>query len=44
MNQTFEITNRYGLKIVGDILFPENPIGVGVVLHGLGGIPARKWN
>jgi pimeloyl-ACP methyl ester carboxylesterase len=34
---TFEIRNRYGLTIVGDISFPENPIGVGVVLHGLGG-------
>ncbi len=35
--QTFEIQNRYSLKITGDVHTPENPIGVGVVLHGLGG-------
>jgi alpha/beta superfamily hydrolase len=37
MKETFEITNRYGLKIIGDVSFPKNPIGIGVVLHGLGG-------
>ncbi len=33
----FSIKNRYGLEIVGDILKPENPIGLVFVLHGLGG-------
>lgn len=33
----FEIKNRYGLKIVGEILEPENSKGLAFVLHGLGG-------
>ncbi|MFA6325007.1 MAG: alpha/beta fold hydrolase [Candidatus Paceibacterota bacterium] len=35
--EKFEIKNRKGLKIVGDILKPINPKGLGFVLHGLGG-------
>lgn len=33
----FEIKNRYNLKIVGEILEPENSKGLAFVLHGLGG-------
>ncbi len=35
--QKFEIQNRHGLKIVGEIHFPENPIGLAYTMHGLGG-------
>jgi dipeptidyl aminopeptidase/acylaminoacyl peptidase len=35
--QKFEIKNRKGLKIVGEISKPENPIGLAFTLHGLGG-------
>lgn len=35
--EKFELKNRYGLKIVGEIHKPENPIGLAFVLHGLGG-------
>ncbi len=35
--EKFEIKNRKGLKIVGNILLPENPKGISFVLHGLGG-------
>ncbi len=35
--EKFEIKNRYGLKIVGEIHIPENPIGLAFVIHGLGG-------
>lgn len=35
--EKFEIKNRIGLKIVGKILKPENPIGLSFVMHGLGG-------
>jgi dipeptidyl aminopeptidase/acylaminoacyl peptidase len=35
--EKFEIKNRKGLKIVGEILKPENSIGLSFVLHGLGG-------
>lgn len=35
--QKFSFKNRKGLEIVGDILMPENPIGLSFVLHGLGG-------
>src|SRR3989339_1491039 len=33
----FEIKNRIGLKIVGEVLRPENPIGLSFVMHGLSG-------
>jgi len=35
--EKFEIKNRKGLKIVGEILKPEKPIGLSFTLHGLGG-------
>ncbi len=35
--QNFEIKNRKGLKIVGDLLIPNNPKGLSFTLHGLGG-------
>lgn len=35
--EKFEIKNRKGLKIVGEILKPENSVGLSFVLHGLGG-------
>jgi pimeloyl-ACP methyl ester carboxylesterase len=35
--QKFEIKNRKGLKIVGDLLIPDNPKGLSFVFHGLGG-------
>lgn len=35
--EKFEIKNRKGLKIVGNILRQENPIGLSFVMHGLGG-------
>lgn len=35
--QKFEIKNRHGLKIVGEIRKPENPKGLAFMLHGLGG-------
>ncbi|MFA6393009.1 MAG: alpha/beta fold hydrolase [Candidatus Paceibacterota bacterium] len=35
--EKFEIKNRKGLKIVGKILRPENPIGLSFVMHGLSG-------
>jgi len=34
--QKFSIKNRYGLEIVGDLLIPDNSIGLAVVQHGLG--------
>lgn len=33
----FEIKNRYNLKIVGEVMEPENSKGLAFVLHGLGG-------
>ena len=35
--QKFEFKNRHGLKIVGEIWMPENPLGLAFVMHGLGG-------
>lgn len=35
--EKFEIKNRHGLKIVGEIHKPKNAVGVAFVLHGLGG-------
>lgn len=35
--EKFEIKNRKGLKIIGDVLMPKNPIGLSFVLHGHGG-------
>jgi pimeloyl-ACP methyl ester carboxylesterase len=35
--EKFEIKNRYGLKIVGELHIPENPIGLAFIEHGLGG-------
>lgn len=32
----FEIKNRKGLKIAGEILMPESPKGLSFILHGLG--------
>ncbi len=37
MKEKFEIKNRIGLKIVGNILIPENIKGLSFVMHGLGG-------
>lgn len=34
--EKFEIKNRYGLKIVGEISIPNNSVGLVFVLHGLG--------
>ncbi|HPS21283.1 MAG TPA: alpha/beta hydrolase [Candidatus Paceibacterota bacterium] len=34
--EKFEIKNRKGLKIVGELYRPENPIGLVFVQHGLG--------
>ena len=38
----FEIKNRKGLKIVGEILKPERIRGLSFVLHGLGGFKDQK--
>jgi pimeloyl-ACP methyl ester carboxylesterase len=35
--EKFAIKNRKGLKIVGELHRPENPIGLAFVQHGLGG-------
>jgi pimeloyl-ACP methyl ester carboxylesterase len=35
--EKFSITNRYGLKIVGDLHIPENPVGLVFIAHGLAG-------
>ncbi len=35
--EKFEIKNRYGLKIIGELHLPENPIGLAFIQHGLGG-------
>ena len=35
--EKFSIKNRKNLKIVGKILRPENPVGLSLVMHGLGG-------
>ncbi len=35
--EKFEIKNKKGLKIVGNILKPNNPMGLSFVMHGLGG-------
>ncbi len=35
--EKFFITNRYGLKIVGEIYTPANSMGLAIVQHGLGG-------
>ena len=40
--EKFEIKNRYGLKIVGEIRRPENPSGLVFVLHGLGGYKEQQ--
>ena len=40
--ETFSFTNRYGLKIVGDILIPKHSIGLAFVMHGLGGFRHQK--
>ncbi len=37
MMQKFEIKNRKGLKIVGELHTPENPTGLAFTMHGLGG-------
>lgn len=34
--EKFEIKNRKDLRIIGEILKPDNPIGLSFVLHGLG--------
>lgn len=38
----FEIKNRKGLKIIGNISTPENPKGLSFVLHGLGGFKEQR--
>lgn len=40
--ENFSIQNKKGLKIVGEIYKPENPIGLSFVLHGLGGSKKQK--
>lgn len=40
--QKFEIKNRKGLRIVGNLLIPENPKGLSFVMHGLGGYKEEK--
>lgn len=40
--EKFEIKNRYGLKIVGEIHVPKNPIGLAFVQHGLGGFKEQQ--
>ncbi|KKR70163.1 MAG: hypothetical protein UU13_C0012G0009 [Candidatus Nomurabacteria bacterium GW2011_GWB1_40_7] len=40
--EKFAIKNRKGLKIVGEILKPENSIGLSFVLHGLGGFKGQS--
>ena len=35
--EKFKIKNRKGLKIVGNISFPEDPKGLAFTIHGLGG-------
>ncbi len=35
--QKFSIKNRKGLKIIGNILKPDKPIGLSFVMHGLSG-------
>ena len=40
--QPFSIKNRQGLKIVGNVSIPENPIGCAFVEHGLGGMKEQK--
>lgn len=40
--QTFKIKNRYSLKIVGDILIPQESIGLVFLLHGLGSSRKRE--
>lgn len=40
--EKFEIKNRKGLKIIGNILRPENPIGLSFVIHGLSGYKEQK--
>jgi pimeloyl-ACP methyl ester carboxylesterase len=34
--EKFTITNRYGLKIVGLVFIPKQPVGIVFVIHGLG--------
>jgi len=40
--ERFEIVNRYGLKIVGEITLPESPTGCAFIMHGLGGRKEEK--
>jgi pimeloyl-ACP methyl ester carboxylesterase len=40
--EEFEIVNRYGLKIIGEVTRPENPIGCAFIMHGLGGRKEEK--
>ena len=40
--EKFSIQNRYGLKIVGLLSIPENPIGLVFVQHGLGGFKEQE--
>lgn len=40
--EKFEIKNRKGLKIIGDLLIPSNPKGLSFVLHGLGGFKEQR--
>ena len=35
--EKFSTTNRYGLKIIGEVLIPEHSIGLSFVVHPLGG-------
>lgn len=40
--EKFEIKNRKGLKIVGEILTPKDFNGIAFVVHGLGGFKEQK--
>lgn len=40
--EKFEIKNRKGLKIVGEILTPKDFNSIAFVVHGLGGFKEQK--
>ena len=42
MKEKFYVKNRYGLKIVGEVLKPSDPKGLAFVLHGLGGFKEQE--
>ncbi|MBP6884084.1 MAG: alpha/beta fold hydrolase [Candidatus Pacebacteria bacterium] len=42
MENKFQIKNRKDQKIIGILSIPQNPIGLGVIQHGLGGFKEQK--